>query len=619
MKNIYFLSFTEGTKYATMFIPVLWPSAKTYYEKYGLNASDYNWVLPTIEFLSNIDKIKEEILQAPPDIFGVSLYVWNYELSLEICSWVKEMWPNCLVITGGPHQYFKHHQDWFTRHPFIDASLPSEVYGEIAIADILNNYQNGKVNWNKVEQMVYPSKNRKLILKSPKATYKLDFKWDYSPFKEQHELLTKYVDQFNIVHPDLSIHCKIETTRGCPYECTFCDWGGGVGTKLIKKDLDIVKQDIDALLLWNPAGIYICDANFGINGDRDVDIVRHLAQQKKASDSATFPSIQYGGFAKTNKHFDHLKQILTIEAENELSYTYKISVQTFNEQVLANIKRVDLRAEEHWELADYLQSRYGYEASVELIFGLPGSTVDIWYHEFDVPYEKNVYVRAYEWHMLPEAEAYDHEYRQKFGLITVKKTTDGRWAIPAEIVVGSHSLSTKDYIETMIAYCCYNFFAQTGVYNNSVKQLLERNSLKYGDFLKLFVHQCFNKMLDNTDILNHLRDYLNEFAQEGPMIKYHDGTELLGWAYMILVYFDNFDVLDPFIQQFLINNGCDVSLVDKDSLMVINRTRVGTSKRIGLHKIRYDNFSNRGMLIHDLHRAYLFGYNNLLVGRKTIL
>jgi hypothetical protein len=88
---------------------------------------------------------------------------------------------------------------------------------------------------------------------------------------------------------------------------------------------------------------------------------------------------------------------------------------------------------------------------------------------------------------------------------------------------------------------------------------------------------------------------------------------------MILAYFDNFDSLDPIIQQFLIDNGCDTSLVRDDSLMIINNARVGTSKRIGLRKIRYDNFTSRDILINDLHRVYQFGYTDLLVGRKTIL
>ena len=39
----------------------------------------------------------------------------------------------------------------------------------------------------------------------------------------------------------------IETTRGCPYKCVYCEWGGGTGTKIIKKDMELVKRDIMAL------------------------------------------------------------------------------------------------------------------------------------------------------------------------------------------------------------------------------------------------------------------------------------------------------------------------------------------------------------------------------------
>ena len=39
----------------------------------------------------------------------------------------------------------------------------------------------------------------------------------------------------------------LETTRGCPYKCVFCEWGGGINTKIYKKDVSIVKRDVLAL------------------------------------------------------------------------------------------------------------------------------------------------------------------------------------------------------------------------------------------------------------------------------------------------------------------------------------------------------------------------------------
>ena len=160
------------------------------------------------------------------------------------------------------------------------------------------------------------------------------------------------------------------------------------------------------------ATIYVCDANFGINGDRDVEIVEYIAQKKREFKRKHL-YVHYGGYAKTNKHFDTLKKIFTLEAENDLSYLYKISVQSTDAETLANIKRTDLREDEHWQLADWLRDTYKYEAHVELIVGLPGMTLDKWYNEFNHPYLHNAEVRAYEWHLLPESEAFNKEYREK--------------------------------------------------------------------------------------------------------------------------------------------------------------------------------------------------------------
>jgi putative methyltransferase len=616
MKNIHILSFSDSDT----FIPVLWPSAKTYYEKYGNYPEKYNWVLPVAEFLDE-DSAKLEILKNPPDIFGVSLYVWNFEKSLRICQWVKETWPNCIVITGGPHQYFKHSTDWFKKHIFIDASVPSEVYGEVVISDILNNFTDKGVDWNKVEKIVYPNKKRTLQLQSPKATYQLDFKWDFSAFKEQAEFVKQYVEQFK-AHSNATLHCKLETTRGCPYQCTFCDWGGGVGTKVIKKTVDCVRTDLDVLMAQEVSSIYICDANFGINGERDVDIIQYIADKKKTYAGKEFPNIQYGGFAKTNKHFDHLRNIFTIEAENNLSYVYKISQQSFNTQILENIKRTDLRENEHWELANYLRQNYNYEAVVELILGLPGITTDIWYTEFNKPYIEGVLVRAYEWHLLPEAESYDNEYRNKFGIQTAKKSySNDAWSIPAEIVVASNSYTRNDYKDMMAIYAIYIFFEQSGVYRNTIKKL----NIPFGIFLKQFYTECYPKMLAASTSLDHFENHLANFVKDEVNttqinINWNDDNQytILLWTYLILDYFKNFETLNPIVTDWLLSIGADSKQCQRDSDIIQSASRTNTSKRIGFSKIRYNNFDNITGLLNDLNGTYQYYYGSILTVSRTV-
>lgn len=621
MKNIYLLSFSGEDN----FIPVLWPSAKTYYEKYGSYPEKYNWVIPVVEFYDDLEDIKTVISKKPPSVFGVSLYVWNFEKTLEICQWVKKTFPDCLVITGGPHQYFKHSNSWFSKHDFIDASLPSEVYGEIAVADILNNLdENNNIDWNKVEKIVYPSKNKNIQLQSPKSTYQLEFKWDFSAFEKQKDSIKIYVDEFNR-KKKTALHAKLETTRGCPYQCTFCDWGGGVGTKVVKKNLKDVKQDIDILVSQEISSLYICDANFGINGDRDVEIIEYIAEKKKSAALDYFPNVQYGGFAKTNKHFDFLKRIFKIEAENQLSYIYKISLQSFDTKILENVKRTDLRSHEHWELANWLRETYKYDAFVELIIGLPGSTKDSWFREFDVPYEEKVLVRAYEWHLLPEAESYSDEYRKQFGLGTAKKLMNERpWSIPSEIVVESKSYSRQDYKEMMIAYTAYNLFIQGGIFKNTLDQILKERNVTFGQFLKSFTELCYPKMRESITSVSYYDSHLDRFIFDGVndtqlIISWNQDSnkKIILWAYFILEYFYNFKKFNSFLCEWLLDLGAKEKILKKDIEQIHSLERMNTSRRIFFKKIRYNNFKDETDLLKDANGIYQYFYGNILIGKQS--
>ncbi len=625
-KNVYILSLAGPT----CFIPILWPSAKTYYEQNGKFPERYHWVLPTCEFLTDLEDIKNEIVQNPPDIFGVSLYVWNYEKSLILCRWVKENWPRCIVIAGGPHQYFKHHNDWFEKHWFIDASLPSDVYGEIAITDLLDNLkQDNSINWNTVEQIVYPSKNKKLILKSSKASYKRDFKWGFSAFKEQRLHIKQYVDEYYLKIKFPAIHSKLETTRGCPYECTFCDWGGGVGSKVVLKNLQNVKDDIDELLDLNISSIYMCDANFGINGDRDVSIIQYIADKKKELKKDSFPNIQYAGFAKTNRHFEYLKKILSIEAENGLSYVYKISQQSFSEEILKNVKRTDLRANEHFELSEYLRKKYYYESTVELILGLPGMTLDIWYTEFDKPYEWNILIRAYEWYLLPEAESFEKEYREKFGIQTAKKWFNKEvFTIPGEVVVGGSTFTRDDYKEMLKSYAWYLCFVQTGIYKKSIDQILKKKKIKFGEFLKNFCTICYPRLKQaSKESFDYYEKHLSGFVAD----EVNEISHIINWKndkgisiashflYFQYEFFKNYEILGPIIENWLIGFGAKEKQVEKDSKLIYSEKRLNKIISCGITEINFDRYQNEEELLHDLLKSIWFRYTDLLTAEKKIM
>lgn len=628
IKNIYIISFHGKS---TAFVPVLYPSAKTYYEMYGTKHDRYKWINPVIDFHYDLEEIKIEIRKNPPDIFGVGLYVWNFELSLAVCNWVKEEFPNCLVITGGPHQYFKYNDDWFKTHSFIDASLPSESYGELTVYDILENLNDDNtINWKNIEGIAHPNKKRNKVLYSNKKTYKHSFNWNFSPFHIQQQELQYYVKEFRNKHPDTILHGKLETTRGCPYTCTFCDWGGGVGSKVILKDMDNVKRDVEGLLSLDVTGITLCDANFGINGERDVKIIEFIADKKnKDFKNKDFPFIQYAGFSKTVKHTPFLKKILTLAADHDISNYYKISIQTFDSKIMQHIKRTDLRFNEHWELAKYLRENGSYDAIVELIIGLPGMTKDLWYEEFNIPYENDVIVRAYEWHLLPEAESYSPEYRKKFGIGTSKKLlSKEEWSIPSEIVVESSTYTREDYKDMLAIYISYLFFIQTGVYKNTIQKLLKEKNIKYGVFLKAFYEDCFLRMRNtqgNTfwHFYNHLDQYVKDEVNDIELrIDWNNDTSysIPLFTYIMFEFYKNYDILNPILYDWLLELGADKDTLYEDEQLIYNPTRLNKSIRTGLLKrIKFKDFGCEKDIIRDLYNTYQFYYGSLFLGKKSLI
>lgn len=549
-KNI--LLFNPSFSASNMYLPYFWATSKTYYEHQGQRKDEFNWVNPYFNFYNNFDEIKKFIKKNPPAIFGITLYVWNHTIALKTAAWVREEFPECIIISGGPHQYFKHEPNWFKTMHFLDASLAGDEYGELTMCDILDNFNN--LEWNSVHSVVYPSKSRKLILDSKKTQNKKDFMWNYSAYAEQFDALLRYKKSLKKYNSSYKVHGLLETTRGCPYACTFCDWGGGTSSKVVIKDLLYVKKDIDCLADLEVEGVYFCDANLGILKDRDVSVIQYIADTKKKYDN--FFSMHYGGYAKTSGAIPYIKKILEIEAENYLmrALTYKLSIQTLDSETLRNIDRTDVNFADYLELSQHLQKNYDYDAYAEIIAGLPGITPDKFYHEISIFSQNNINMNFYDWYLLPETPSYDQSYRDRFKLVTVKKqfniqnlnSYSEEFEKESEIVVSTYSYDFNDYKEMHMSYAWYRAFWSAGFLNDTLGKI----NLPLGDFIKKFYREFFtNPRVSNnflTDLNNNINQTFEKFLTEDNVMLLFD-TEYVQSADLVkLIISMIFTNLDKF-------------------------------------------------------------------------
>lgn len=496
-------------------LPVFWAQAKTYYERHGNKKDQWTWAPCYADaWGDNLERVKLVLGHCEPDVFAISLYVWNYPIAHEIAAWVKQRWPKCVIVSGGPHQYFKHDDAWFQKHPYIDASLPGECYGELAIQQILDNVDDqGRVDWNQVTDIYYPAGRTRRVTASRHISTvkeKRNFDYQWSAMDAQLPHLEEFVRYHRSFFERSKVMSIIETTRGCPYGCTYCDWGGGINAKVLAKDLDVVKRDIDALCKLNLHYLYFADANFGIFGERDIAIIEYLAQQRKQN-LQTF-SLGYGGFAKTANKLEYIREILKIDIRNQLSVMgeIKISMQSLDDEVLDKIDRKNIPLNQQITALKDASRWKKLPIYVELIHGLPGMTTDKFYHELDTLGAQRLSIQWYPWILLPEAPAYSRSYRDQHGIgVTVRTQGGWNWSEDVnsynEIVIESNTFTRDDYLEMMLSSGLYKLFVQGGLYQNTVEWIERNHNIGIGTICKDFYQNFFMESDTTKQFREHVQ------------------------------------------------------------------------------------------------------------------
>jgi len=573
-----------------IWLPTLWAQAKTYYEMFGQRKDEWQWHPCYIDCYSteHIAEIQKELLQAKPDVFAISLYVWNFRLAHEIAAWVKKTFPRCIVVSGGPHQYLKHDMEWFKKHPYLDASHLSDCYGELFFKELLDLYDDGQVDWPQLTDTRYPTGRSRHMGYSKTSMSKIErksFQFDWSAYTAQYLELKKFESHKQQHFPQSLLLSVLETTRGCPYGCTYCDWGGGIGTTVIQKSPHTVNKDIDALCNFDLTYLYLADANFGIFGQRDVDIIHYLVDQKKKT-KAQF-KVGYGGFAKTENRLNYIKQIVEADINNSLSNNkeLKISLQTIDTEILNNIDRKNIDLDKQLEIFQPIALNTKLPLYVEIIMGLPGMTLDKFYHELGVFGQRSLSIQWFEWILLPEAPAYSKDYRDKWGIKTTIKSNG--WSYPEshahhEIVVGTKSYTEFDYLEMLLSSSLYNLFVQGGYYKNTIDYLLQHYDIDHGNFIKniyqnFFMRECIE---EKDQVLAQWKKILDDNTQDCTFNI--NGEKIYGGYYFIAQVFLNPKFEEALTDWIDINYNIQFDTQKKDINQYISIKR---NKKMNIHDI----------------------------------
>ena len=335
MKNLYFFQpnnlnylFPEPAYWLPYSVACLW----SYVREFSDISENYECM--EMGFKKEIvTKVSDRMRANPPDIVALSFYVWNTKYNIKLAEQIHHDFPDCKIIIGGPQvneRYLDY--DW-CNHVIMGEG--EENFLQFLRDDIDNT-----------TQKIYEQKRVK----------NLDIP---SPYPVLDEFC---VDRF----PNYRWYSTFETNRGCPYQCTFCDWGTTTASKIYQITMERIKSEIEWFRTRPIVVIYGADANWGIL-KRDVEIAKML--REVADDNPYIHSIALQYAKNSNRTVFEVAK----ELGNYTSVT--CSLQSTNPKTCEIIKRKNMKIDNLKEMME-LSVEFNVPTYTEMILGLPEETLD---------------------------------------------------------------------------------------------------------------------------------------------------------------------------------------------------------------------------------------------------
>lgn len=477
MKKIYFAQVNNVIADA-IFLPLsvayIWEYCKTIPEICN------NYQLGKIIFeRDSIENYMNEIVD--PDVFAFSTYVWNWNITQKLAIEIKKKYPNCLIIFGGPQVPYK--KEWLMENRHMCDYIVTYA-GEKPFAEILL----GNIN--------YPG----VISENGYAPPKPDKDINYIPSPYLSGLMN------SLIIPGKNYSAIIETNRGCPYACAFCDQEALYYNKIQLFNYDRVIKEIDWIIDNKIDFLYFADSNVGIF-DRDIDIIKYIA--KKRNETGYPRHIDYSTAKQQPSRIVELGKVLNQEAKIKRGVT--IALQSMNSQTLDAIKRINVANEKLSQIVKSYNDA-GIDNYCELIIGLPLESFESWVTGIGKILElgSDHALTTHPLSVVPNTPFMDPKYIEKYGLkYTATPAPAGGNTYPddskGEIDYICYSSNTMTADEWINSY----FFAKGIViphHYHGVSQVIATYlQREYGiDFIE-FYKLLYNYSLNSNGLLN--REY----------------------------------------------------------------------------------------------------------------
>lgn len=414
-----------------------------------------------------------------PAVLGLSCYQWNWIYSHTLAEAVKDMYPECLIVMGGP-QVPMNAANFFQQYPHVDVLVHGE--GEVTFAEMLTTLATTGFTYAP-EMMTIPGlslvsgDNRKEIRTSSRGRI-TDLSILPSPY------VNGLFDGLLTGDWDWQM-CQETSVRGCPFSCNFCVWGSATQSKIYQFPEERILREFDWCGEHKIRFLYSCDANYGIL-QRDVDLTRSLVDTKAIYD---YPREFRACYAKNSG--ERVFQIASLLNDAGMNKGVTLSLQSLDPHTLQEIKRSNIKMDDfaHW-MRRYHEA--GIATYTELIMGLPGETYDTFVDGIDRLLEagQHEHINVYMCQLLPNSEMSDPAYIAQHGIQSVRMPVLLQHSTPQpdamteyhDIVVETATLPVSDWGRCYLFAWAVQTFHCLGLTRQMAMYLRQEYGVSYRDF-----------------------------------------------------------------------------------------------------------------------------------------
>lgn len=323
----------------------------------GYLVSYINKYVGGVEFI--VERRPEDLIPHQPDFVGLTFVTFNYSYAARQAEKLKQEL-NCPIIAGGPHVS--------TLPTVLDTAFDFAILGEgeETFADLVRLWKaTGKFELDDLRKIPGLLIRNEVDVLEKTIVRKTISDLDSIPFPDRDIIQDKWSCKGGMVN--------IMTSRGCPYDCSFCStihhWGRGFrypSNEYVVRELEEIRNKFD------PAEILIFDDLFVVNRKRVIEL------NKMIRDRGLHEGIQFRCFVRANLLNDEMVESLAMTNHHVLN----IGFESGSEDMLFKLKKSGCSVEEN-EMALKLGRKHGVSYSSCFIMGTPGETREDIFANFD--------------------------------------------------------------------------------------------------------------------------------------------------------------------------------------------------------------------------------------------